>query len=328
MCNSRCTITRELHYNGCCTQLGFQMMKNISKFILVLFILSSCDKEENLPKNDLELEVLPHASLGFQLDKPDVILNEIATGELNRDIRTILQQSYDQYFANPVEHFWEFKYQSNSDRVEQMTYYKPHYSDCEKTVYNFDYNSDNYVSSAIATKTNVCNQYEFVSKFTFNYSDIGLLESIFMKNESFVQENYFGYYPNGKIKEIYNDYRSSGDEIYFRVQKFYWDEDFENVIMIENIGRSDYYTFTYDYDDKKNPFKGLFISVSEFMPHFGPAYLSRNNIVGMIRKNENNVHGSELKKEYTFDYNGEYLMSYTDRIKSESQVYTLYSINN
>jgi len=302
-------------------------MKKIFVLILVQFILSSCDKEEIVPDNEIVSESIPHAELGFELDKPNLILNELALGELNRNVKTVLQQSFDEFFSNPVEHFWEYEYQENTDRVTQMIYYKPHYSGCEKNIYKFEYNSNNYVSSVMSTRTNVCNEYVVINKFTFNYDDIGLLESIFMDGEAFVQENYFGYYPNGKIKEIYNDYRSSGVEPNFRVQKFYWDDNFENVTKIENIGQNNHYTFKYSYDKKTNPFKGLFISISEFMPHIGPAYLSKNNVVEMIRKNESNVHGEEFSYGYIFDYNGDNLVTYTDKIDPQTQAYTLYSVN-
>ena len=148
-------------------------MKNIPKLVLVLFILSSCEKEEKLRKNELNSKNLTHVELGFMLDKPEIILNELATGKLNRAIRTILQQSFNRNIANPVEHFWEFEYLASSSQVIQMTYYQPHYSGCEKTVYNFEYNSDRYVSSVISTRTELSENYffDYDGEYLVSYTD-------------------------------------------------------------------------------------------------------------------------------------------------------------
>ena len=180
----------------------------------------------------------------------------------------------------------------------------------------------------ISTRTNLCLEFEVIKIYTFNYEPNGLLKSIYMDNDFFVEENYFGYYQNGKIKEIYSDHRNGGTEPGFGVQRFYYDSTFTNVIKVEHISSSNSrYTYQYFYDDSINPFKDVFIAASVFMPYIGPAYLSENNVIKVIEKNENNIYGNEFEYEYLFNYaNINKLDSYSD--KDETKVpYILYSIN-
>ena len=124
-----------------------------------------------------------------------------------------------------------------------------------------------------------------------------------MDNESFVEENYFGYYPNGKVKEIYNNHMGRGDEVRFGHQKFEYDSSFRNVVKLEHTSGDNYhYTYKYSYDDKVNPFKDFFIAASVFMPFIGPAYLSENNVIEVIEKNEMNIHNQEFTTEFIFNY--------------------------
>lgn len=134
-----------------------------------------------------------------------------------------------------------------------------------------------------------------------------------MDNDFFVEENYFAYYPNGKIKEIYNDHRGRGVEPSFRLQKFIYNDSFTNIIEVESIGKSTHYTYKYSYDNNTNPFKNVFITTSVFMPFIGPAYLSENNVIEIIEKNEDNIHNQEFIYPYYFEYsNHEHPIRYRD----------------
>lgn len=294
--------------------------------VIALLILISCDNDDNIVP-ETENNNLTHAELGFELDEPDIILNELALGRLERSINSVLRQMFDN-FPEPVESYWEFEYMENSDKVSKVTFYLPHYSACEKDVFQFSYNSENLIDKVISTRTNLCLEFEVIKTYTFNYNQKGLLKSIFMDSDYFVEENYFGYYQNGKIKEIYNDYRNGGNEPDFGVQRFYYDSTFANVIKVEHTNDSNYsYTYQYFYDDNVNPFKDMFIAVSVFMPYIGPAYLSENNVIKMIEKNENNIYGQAFEYEYLFNYsNTSKLDSYSDKEETKFP-YILYSIN-
>jgi hypothetical protein len=294
--------------------------------VSVLLILASCNKDDNTVL-EIDNNSLNHAELGFELDEPDIILNELAFGKLDRNINSVLRQMFDN-FPEPVEKYWGFDYIENSDRISKMTFYSPHYSDCEKDIFQFYYNSQNLIKTVTSTRTNLCNVFEVIKTYTFNYNQNGLLKSVYMDNDYFVEENYFSYYPNGKIKEIYNDFRNGGTEPDFGVQKFYYDSTYTNVIKVEHTRGFNYsYTYQYFYDNKINPYKDFFIAVSVFMPYIGPSYLSGNNVIKMIEKNENNIYGNEFTYEYLFNYsNINQLESYSDKDEAKFP-YILYSIN-
>lgn len=255
---------------------------------------------------------LEHYELGFELDEPDIILNDLAKGKIDRNIQAVLRQHHDE-FPDPMERYWEFHYLPNSDRVSEMIYYSVHYGHCEQSKYKFHYNGNNLIDSIAFERINVCGDFEVERLFTFNYNSEGVLKSVFMDSETSVEENYFAYYPNGRIKEIYNDYHHRGDSPGFGVQKFYYDSTFSNVIRHEKIGISSHYTYQYFYDDNENPYKDFYIAASVFLPVVGPAYLSENNVIKMIVKNENNVHGISNTNEYNFNITAAGLESYSDK---------------
>lgn len=265
--------------------------------LLILSLLVSCYKDDGYELIKIDKYPLMHVELGFDLDEPDVILNELAKGELKNYINSILLVMYGN-----TERKWEFEYIENTDIVSKMTFYLPHYQICEKDEFEFSYNSLNLIEKIVSTRKNFCNEYEVNKTYTFNYNDAGLLKSVFMDNDYFVEENYFGYYPNGKIKEIYNDHRGRGVEPSFGVQKFTYNDSFTNVIQVESIGTNTHYTYKYFYDSNLNPFKNLFIATSVFMPFIGPAYLSENNVIEMIEKNENNIHNQQFTTKFLFNY--------------------------
>ena len=287
--------------------------------IIILTTLLSCDKEDKSVSSEIDNSPLEHAELGFELDEPSIILNELSKGELNRQINSILLVSYGSTYRK-----WEFEYFDNTDVLSKMIFYLPHYQGCEQNVYEFFYNVNNLIDKVVSTRVNVCDEYQVIKTYTFNYNDNGLLKSIFMDNDYYVEENYFAYYPNGKIKEIYNNHRGRGVEPSFRVQKFTYNDSFTNVIELESIGTNSHYTYKYSYDNNINPFKDVFIATSVFMPFIGPAYLSENNVTEVIEKNENNIHNQKFTYPYYFEYyNNSQLIKYRD---SEDEV--IYYINH
>ncbi len=295
--------------------------------ILCFILICSCtiDKEQDDSLNEVRLE---HFELGFELDEPDTILNDLAKGSLDRRIYAILKQSFDN-FPEPAERYWEFKYLPESDRVSEMIFYLPHYGNCEQTKYKFYYNSENLIDSVVLKRTNVCNEFEVDRLYTFNYNEKGLLKSIFMDNEYSLEQNYFGYYPNGKVKEIYNNYTNRGTwEPSFIVQKFYYDSNFKNVIKVEHIAPGNYYHYTYQYfyDSEENPFKDFFIAVSVFLPRIGPSYLSENNVIKMIKKSEINNSGYTFPYEYNFNFLDNTLNTYSDKDEDKFP-YIFYTVN-
>jgi len=299
------------------------------KRILILVILTvffGCGKDDAGESIEIDENPLTHAELGFELDEPETVKNDIAKGIFDKNIHNVLLQIFD-YIPELAEQYWEFEYIEGTDRVSKMTFYLPHNSGCQKDVFVFQYNLENLVKSIVYTKANHCNELEFIKTYTFNYNEYGLLKSIFMDSEYFVEENYFGYYPNGKTKEIYNDHRDRSDDVIFGHQIFYYDSSFSNVIRIEHTSGTDYsYTYEFFYDDQVNPYKDLFIAVSVYMPYIGPAYLSENNVIKIIERNEMNLNGDELTSEYLFNFSElNILQSYSD--KDDDFPYFLYSTN-
>lgn len=296
--------------------------------VIICFVLiCSCtlEKEQDESLNKVKFE---HFDLGFELEEPDTILNDLAKGSFDRRIQAIIKQSFDN-FPEPAERYWEFKYLSESDRVSEMTFYLPHYGHCEQTKYKFYYNSEKFIDSVVLKRTNVCNQFEVDRLYTFNYNENGLLKSIFMDSEYSLEQNYFGYYPNGKVKEIYNAYTNRGTwEPSFNVQKFYYDLTFKNVIKVEHIGQGKYFNYSYQYfyDSEENPFKDFFIAVSVFMPRIGPSYLSENNVIKKMVASENTNTGYTLSYEYNFNFSDNLLKTYSDK-DEEKFPYIIYTVN-
>lgn len=275
--------------------------------ILILGVLVGCEKddENNLDVNNGSLN---HAELGFELDEPNVILNELSKGNLDNTINSIFLVMYGNTHRK-----WEFEYLDNTNIVDKMTFYLPHYQGCEKNIYQFNYNSSQNIETVVSTRTNICNEFEVIKNYSFNYNQNGLLKSIFMDNEFTVQEYYIGYYPNGKVKEIWWDSRGAGDEVDFGVKRYFYDENFKNVIRTEQQNGGQDYTYWYEYDDNLNPFKGFFIAYGIFLPYVGSAYLSENNAISVTEKNNNNIHNQQFTYPHLFEYsNNGNLIRYRD----------------
>lgn len=301
-------------------------MKQLVLLSLLAFGLFSCKEksEDDISK----LKHLNHAELGFELPEPNIILNEMAKGEVKRNIYSVLQQSYwNSNLSN--ENYWGFEYVENSDRVSQMTFYKPHYSGCEQDKFKFYYNSKNFIDSVVSKRVN-CGGFTVNKKYTFNYNKKGLLKSIFMDNPFFLEVNYIGYYPNGKLKEIYNSHYGRGDTPHFGHQTFYYDESYTNVIRVTNIHKSvnSSYSYNYSHDNTKNPFKSFFIAVSVLRPALGfGAFLSENNVIKLTEKNELNIHGVSSNYDCVFDFTNNGKLNNYKQLSVNAGDYVFYKIN-
>jgi hypothetical protein len=107
-------------------------------------------------------------------------------------------------------------------------------------------------------KEHICNEFEAFKKYTYTYSENNLLISVLMASDYRLEERYVRYYPNGTLKELYFNSQQRGTEVSFSDTSYYDDAHFENVSRSErNFASSSY---TYSYDDEKNPFKGFMIS--------------------------------------------------------------------
>ncbi|WP_299365962.1 hypothetical protein [Winogradskyella sp.] len=265
-------------------------------FILILTILVGCEKDDG---NDLigNNGSLNHAELGFELDEPDVILNELSKGNLDSTINSIFLVMYGNTYRK-----WEFEYLENTNTVDKMTFYLPHYQGCEKNIYQFNYNSSQNIETVVSTRTNTCNEFEVIKSYSFNYNQNGLLKSIFMDNEFTVQEYYIGYYPNGKVKEIWWDSRGSGDNVDFSVQRYYYDVEYNNVVRMEKEISGNTHIYKYEYDNRQNPFKGFFIAYGIFIPYVGHSYLSLNNVSSITENRFSNTNDNEFTYPYDFEY--------------------------
>lgn len=290
-----------------------EMNRKIILSVLVLFILWSCSKENDT----IEDGKLKHVTLGFELDEPNIILNEFANGKLDRDIKSVLKEMFDE-FPEPAVRYWEFDYLPDSDQVSEMRFFQT----SEITTYKFYYNTKREIDSIVSNMLRPNSK----KLYTFNYNTAGVLKSVFMDSEYSIEENYFGYYPNGKIKEIYNSFRGNGSSVEFSKQVFYYDSTFKNVIKLDHTTSSPYnYSYEYIYDNHTNPYKGFLVAASVILPNIGrPANLSENNILQITKIWLDSP--KEVKYNYVFNYEDNRLVSYSDEDTSRIP-FILYSIN-
>lgn len=272
-------------------------MKKILLFLLVALV--SCDKEDEFNAPSSNGTELNHAPLGFELEEPTSILNELCKGNLDNSIHSIFLVMYGNTHRK-----WEFEYLENSDIIDKMTFYLPHYQGCEQNVYQFEYNDSQNIKSVVSTRTNVCLDFVAVKNYTFNYNANGLLKSIFMRSPFTAQEYYIGYYPSGKVKEIWWDSRNLGQDgpIDFSVNKYFYDSDEKNIIRIEQEETDNIHIYRYEYDNKPNPYKGFFIAFGIFMPYVGPAYLSENNVISITEHRFSTRNNNQFTFPHEFEY--------------------------
>lgn len=185
-------------------------MKNYSLFLILLLGLTGCiptadEQEFPAPSQPPFVAQLP------KLNRPDVILNELAKGDFHNGIIT----SIDLVIPASPPRQWLFEAVASTNKIHKMVLLNPYYT-CEDTKFTFIYNKKKLIEEIISVRENSC--LDFVNKwiYTYNYEE-GLLVSITGRNyftsagiageNYFVCDNYFSYYPNGKIATIYSTFR-------------------------------------------------------------------------------------------------------------------------
>lgn len=244
-------------------------MKKI-RILILLIIVISCnnDDESNIKVNQNPSDLL------VLLD-PEINLNVISTGELQKKIISITSENY---LDNPPDTY-SFEYIPNSNKISTIFYTGN--NTCENETNTFFYNSENMIDRVENLKIRHCPP-EFQSTTVYKYNYInGILKSVIGNNESFIYETFFSYNPNGTIKEFYTNLRPKSETIWgYNKSSLIYDANYN---VIEVIG-TDYYDSTYDsktnfeYDDQINPLKGLFVSNIFNRPLNSFNYLNSNNI--------------------------------------------------
>jgi hypothetical protein len=254
-------------------------MKNLLPFILFALIFSSCDKDEDInqllipdPQNNVSLP---------ELNNPDIILNDLATGEIDSRILNVrLEGDYQ------VPWNLDFEYLEGSSKIHKMISTNPNYY-CETTTIDYSYRSDGYINKIALETINTCLEFVVNKVFHYNYEN-GILKSITMDNESFIENTYFSYNPDGTVEKKYIDLRPKSDPVFpgYYVTKYEYDSNKNVVSLIQESPFTNGYDqkFTFTYDNFTNPFKGFFLSQSMRKPSLGviasagPFFLSQNNI--------------------------------------------------
>lgn len=294
---------------------AFQIL--LTSFILGLS-LSSCHRERIVEEPYLSGPIEP-AGLGFELEEPQTILPDFTNGQLAESMTGVLRSN-----SNATQLKWDIFIDPVTQKLSQIKFYKPHYQVCEENVFDYYYNDNGSIDHIISTRDNSCLEFVSIRRYDYTYNHDGLLKSMIMTNESFLEENYFEYYPNGRIKNIYSDFRSAGFEVEFLKRTFYYDDDYNNVVKEVAFREGDvHYTYDYSYDDQINPFKGLFIANSVQMPFIGAGFLSENNVISVTSKNERNIHNQSPTTDYLYLYNNNQQL-YDYRKRDQTSIYTVY----
>lgn len=254
-------------------------MKNIPIFVLV-FILCGCSK--NTVDNSNNNQTL-HPQIA-NLPEPDTVLNTIASGIIKgAQIKDITHLNY---FG--ADYNYHFEFFENTNRIKKIIRTDPNYL-CQTTHINYFYTASNLIDKIKSVRINTCLEFEVKKVYHYNYKN-GVLKSIIMENESFIEENYFAYNLNGTVSAMYTNFRPIYEPLY-GFQKFTYTYDNHGNVKAftqEDYSDSNYdkkYTFT--YDENKNIFQGFFIILSFQQPSFsfvgggGPFFLSKNNIISM-----------------------------------------------
>ena len=264
-----------------------QSLSKVSLFFLVL--LTSCTKREEIAVPEAEKPVInmPIPTL----KRPDIILNELAKGDFHNGNITYIDTENS---AN-VRREWRFQVGGNSNQINGLSMVSPPYL-CEKTELTFKYNSSNFIDEIVSVRTNSCLEFSSKWVYKYNYED-KLLVSIIGKNYftsstansvSFQMcENLFSYYPDGKVHEIYSRFGEVGINNNGYQKKTLQYDSLGNVVEVtrEEHTTSNYdEKYTFEYEDKLNPLKGIYIisSIQAELPGYGyasslgPRFLSRN----------------------------------------------------
>lgn len=251
----------------------YKMKINII-FFLLLFLCYGCSEDNDNQKSaTIDLNEI-YKSL--DLKNPDIILNEIAIGEI-QPLRISNILSVNNVNVPPFRYY--FEYLPNTNKISKLFTYNN--NQCREEISTIFYNSSNFISKVETLTKDFCQQNEFTTIYNFNYSE-GVLKSVISNNTSFIYEKYFSYYPNGKISTIYSVGKPKSDPSPTRqFIKSYFTYDLNgNVKTMEN-DQTDLYNIktTYEYDNKTNPLKGFFINNIFGRPIQMAGILSENNII-------------------------------------------------
>ncbi|GGK64086.1 hypothetical protein ACD591_01140 [Rufibacter glacialis] len=270
-------------------------------FLLILAITFGCsDKEEQedpAPTQKPFQPVLP------KLERPEVILNELAKGEFHNGTISAIHLRIP---GSPPRQ-WVFEPDADRSKMRKVTRINPYYT-CEETQYTYRYHPGGLIDEIVSVRDD-CKQYTVTWVYKYNYEQ-GLLVSITgksfynsatAKDETYyVVDNFFSYYPNGKVKDIYSSFRSAYHtwEYGFQRRTFAYDER-GNIteVWVQEQTQADYHDkYTLEYDGNPNPLKGFFIVSSVqseipgvgFAPALGPRALSNNCVVSIKTEKVNN----------------------------------------
>ncbi|MFC6997790.1 hypothetical protein [Rufibacter roseus] len=156
-------------------------------------------------------------------------------------------------------------------------------------------------------------KYNYEEGLLVGITGISYLNSPTAKDETYyVVDNYFSYYPNGKVKDIYSNFRSAFHtwEYGFQRISFVYDDrgNIKEVWRQEYPDEQYFEKYTLEYDENLNPLKGFYVvsSVQSSLPGvgyaaaLGPRFLSKNCVVSIKTERVNNSRPPFL--EY-FDHN-------------------------
>lgn len=239
--------------------------------------LTSCNKDDNQPTESNLNEIYE----SLDLKNPNIILNEIATGEVKPfKIKDI--QSVNNLGVPPNRYY--FEYIPNSNKIYKLVTYNN--NQCRRETSTLFYNFLNYISKVETLTEDFCSQEEFTTIYNYNYVN-GVLKSVISNNTSFIFEKYFSYYIDGKISIIYSVVKPKSDTTPNRTfMKTYLTYDINGNVKTMDGDQNDQYNIktTFEYDNKPNPLKGLYINNIFLSPIERLGILSENNIISI--KNE------------------------------------------
>ncbi len=278
-------------------------MKNIALLIFLIFFIS-CDKDEN----SITTDVIQNPSDLLVLLDPEINLNIISTGELPKKISSITSANY---LNNPPDTYL-FEYIPNSNKIKKIFYTGN--NTCENETNTYFYNSENMIDRVENLKIRDCPPvFQSTTIYKYNYKN-GILKSVIGDNESFVYETFFSYNPNGTIKEFYINLRPKSETIWgYSKSNLEYDANFN----VKSGTGNEYYDSTYDgkveyeYDNKTNPLKGLFVSNIFNRPLNNFNYLNNNNIISM-KSDYINLPSNPTINYYETNFANNYLTYYGD----------------
>lgn len=281
-------------------------MKKIILITVLFFLLISCDKDDDNGGTNQVLTPLP------ELRNPDIILNDIAKGEIASRVSSVRYQNY-----NGTPYVYYFSYFNDSNKIKMLEYVNPNYT-CETTTLTYSYRNDGFIDKIVLLTINTCLEYEIHKTYNYNYEN-GVLKSIKMDNESLIENIYFSYNPDGTVAIMYTDLRPKSETNIYGYQKFtYKYDENKNVTSFtqEDFSTNQYdHKYTFTYDDKPNAFKGFFITLSARRPSLGfssgagPFFLSQNNITSVKEEYINVAHQPSFEY-FDLNFQNDYLIDY------------------